>query len=39
MPEKQHLDQQLWNIANILRGKMSADDFTLLGFEVFLDKN
>ncbi len=24
---KQQLEQQLWNIANTLRGKMEADDF------------
>ena len=31
---KQHLEQQLWNIANTLRGKMDADDFRdyILGF-------
>jgi len=31
---KQKLEQQLWNIANILRGKMDADDFRdyILGF-------
>lgn len=31
---KQHLEQQLWNIANTLRGKMGADDFRdyILGF-------
>ena len=29
-----HLEQQLWNIANTLRGKMGADDFRdyILGF-------
>jgi type I restriction enzyme M protein len=35
MPEnKQKLEQQLWNIANTLRGKMDADDFRdyILGF-------
>ncbi|MBA3008579.1 MAG: type I restriction-modification system subunit M [Proteobacteria bacterium] len=34
MTEKQHLEQQLWNIANTLRGKMGADDFRdyILGF-------
>ena len=34
MTEKQHLEQQLWNIANTLRGKMDADDFKdyILGF-------
>lgn len=26
-PEKQHLEQQLWKIADTLRGKMDADDF------------
>jgi len=32
--EKQKLEQQLWNIANTLRGKMGADDFRdyILGF-------
>ena len=32
--EKQQLEQQLWNIANTLRGKMGADDFRdyILGF-------
>ena len=32
--EKQQLEQQLWNIANTLRGKMDADDFRdyILGF-------
>ena len=31
---KQKLEQQLWNIANTLRGKMGADDFRdyILGF-------
>jgi len=31
---KHHLEQQLWNIANTLRGKMGADDFRdyILGF-------
>ncbi len=31
---KQQLEQQLWNIANTLRGKMGADDFRdyILGF-------
>ena len=24
---KQNLEQQLWNIANTLRGKMGADEF------------
>jgi type I restriction enzyme M protein len=34
MTEKQQLEQQLWNIANTLRGKMDADDFRdyVLGF-------
>ncbi len=34
MSEKQQLEQQLWNIANTLRGKMGADDFRdyVLGF-------
>jgi type I restriction enzyme M protein len=34
MTEKQQLEQQLWNIANTLRGKMGADDFRdyILGF-------
>jgi type I restriction enzyme M protein len=34
MTEKQKLEQQLWNIANTLRGKMDADDFRdyILGF-------
>ena len=34
MTQKQHLEQQLWNIANTLRGKMDADDFRdyILGF-------
>lgn len=33
-PEKQKLEQQLWKIADTLRGKMSADDFRdyILGF-------
>ncbi|MBU3917462.1 type I restriction-modification system subunit M N-terminal domain-containing protein, partial [bacterium] len=32
--EKLKLEQQLWNIANTLRGKMGADDFRdyILGF-------
>ncbi len=32
--QKQKLEQQLWNIANTLRGKMDADDFRdyILGF-------
>ncbi len=31
---KQNLKQQLWNIANTLRGKMGADEFRdyILGF-------
>ena len=34
MTQKQKLEQQLWNIANDLRGKMDADDFRdyILGF-------
>ncbi len=34
MTEKEQLEQQLWNIANTLRGKMGADDFRdyILGF-------
>lgn len=34
MTEKAQLEQQLWNIANTLRGKMDADDFRdyILGF-------
>jgi type I restriction enzyme M protein len=34
MTEKLKLEQQLWNIANTLRGKMGADDFRdyILGF-------
>jgi type I restriction enzyme M protein len=34
MTEKLKLEQQLWNIANTLRGKMDADDFRdyILGF-------
>ena len=32
--QKQKLEQQLWSIANTLRGKMGADDFRdyILGF-------
>ncbi|MCI5223294.1 MAG: type I restriction-modification system subunit M, partial [Candidatus Electrothrix sp. AR4] len=32
--QKQKLEQQLWNIANELRGKMGADEFRdyILGF-------
>src|SRR5207244_12634735 len=32
--KKQQLEQQLWNIANTLRGKMDADEFRdyILGF-------
>ena len=32
--QKKQLEQQLWNIANTLRGKMDADDFRdyILGF-------
>ena len=31
---KKQLEQQLWNIANTLRGKMNADEFRdyILGF-------
>src|SRR5574343_399877 len=34
MTQKIKLEQQLWNIANTLRGKMDADDFRdyILGF-------
>ena len=34
MTTTKHLEQQLWNIANTLRGKMGADDFRdyILGF-------
>jgi len=34
MAQKQHLEQQLWKIADTLRGKMDADDFRdyILGF-------
>jgi len=34
MTEKQKLEQQLWNIANTLCGRMGADDFRdyILGF-------
>ena len=34
MTENEQLKQQLWNIANTLRGKMGADDFRdyILGF-------
>ena len=34
MTDKQKIEQQLWNIANTLRGKMGADDFRdyILGF-------
>jgi type I restriction enzyme M protein len=34
MTDKQILQQQLWNIANTLRGKMGADEFRdyILGF-------
>ena len=33
-PQKRQLEQQLWNIANALRGKMDADEFRdyILGF-------
>ena len=32
--QQQNLEQQLWNIANTLRGNMDADDFRdyILGF-------
>ena len=32
--QKKRLEQQLWNIANTLRGKMDADEFRdyILGF-------
>ena len=32
--QKAKLEQQLWNIANTIRGKMDADDFRdyILGF-------
>ena len=32
--QKKQLEQQLWNIANTLRGKMNADEFRdyILGF-------
>jgi len=32
--QKRKLEQQLWNIANTLRGKMNADEFRdyILGF-------
>ena len=34
MTDNKQLEQQLWNIANTLRGKMGADDFRdyILGF-------
>jgi hypothetical protein len=34
--QKAKLEQQLWNIANTLRGKMDADDFRdyILGFRL-----
>ncbi len=34
---KQQLNQQLWNIANTLRGKMDADEFRdyILGFILY----
>lgn len=37
--QKQKLEQQLWNIANTLRGKMDADDFRdyILGFIFYLE--
>ncbi len=33
--QKKQLEQQLWNIANTLRGKMDADEFRdyILGFK------
>ncbi len=32
--QKKQLEQQLWNIANVLRGKMNADEYKnyILGF-------
>ena len=35
--QKRKLEQQLWNIANALRGKMDADEFRdyILGFIFF----
>ena len=35
--DKKNLEQQLWNIANTLRGKMSADEFRnyILGFILY----
>jgi len=35
--QKKQLEQQLWNIANTLRGKMDADEFRdyILGFIFF----
>ncbi len=35
--QKKQLEQQLWNIANTLRGKMNADEFRdyILGFIFF----
>jgi len=37
--QKQKLEQQLWKIANELRGKMGADEFRdyILGFILGLD--
>ncbi len=37
MTQKQHLEQQLWKIADTLRGKMGADDYRdyILGFIFF----
>jgi len=34
LDQKKQLEQQLWNIANTLRGKMNADEFRdyILGF-------
>ena len=38
--QKRILEQQLWNIANTLRGKMDADEFRdyILGF-IFYNAN
>ena len=37
MSDNKQLEQQLWNIANTLRGKMDADEFRdyILGFIFF----
>ncbi len=35
--KKQHLEQQLWNIANTLREKMGADDFRILKMKKFME--